>query len=92
LSDNNVPYPTPADRKDLEGLVKENWQSKVASPYNDWDSKRLSSFLKAKGVETQEAAEANKDGLIAQVKNYWYETEDKAEDAWSNVKDWVFDR
>jgi hypothetical protein len=30
--------------------------------------------------------------LIAQVKNYWYETEDKAEDAWHNVKDWIFDR
>jgi len=91
LSDNNVPYPTPADRKDLENLVKTNWQTKVASPYNDWDNKQLNHFLKQKGVETKEAAEANKDGLIAQVKNYWYETEDKADEAWSSVKDWVFD-
>ncbi|RDW94506.1 hypothetical protein BP5796_00269 [Coleophoma crateriformis] len=91
LSDNNVPYPTPADRKDLEALVKNNWQSKVASPYSDWEPSQLSSFLKHKGVESKEAAEASKDGLIAQVKNYWYETEDKAEDAWSSVKDWVFD-
>jgi len=91
LSDNNVPYPTPADRKDLESLVKTNWQSKVASPYNDWDSSQLSSYLKQKGVETKDSAAANKDGLIAQVKNYWYETEEKADDAWSSVKDWIFD-
>lgn len=91
LSDNNVPYPSPADRKDLENLVKENWQSKVASPYSDWDTKQLNSYLKQKGVETKETAEANKDGLISQVKTYWYEAEDKAEDAWSNVRDWVFD-
>jgi hypothetical protein len=32
LSDHDVPYPTPADRKDLENLVKDNWQSKVADP------------------------------------------------------------
>ncbi len=92
LSDNNVPYPTPADRKDLENLVKDNWQSKITQPYNDWDSSQLTSFLKLKGVQTQEAATANKDSLVAQVKNSWYETEDKAEDAWSSVKDWILDR
>ncbi|KAM3071278.1 hypothetical protein ACMFMG_008869 [Clarireedia jacksonii] len=91
LSDNNIPYPTPADRKDLENLVKDNWQSKVASPYNDWDTNQLSSYLKQKGVETKNSAASTKDGLIAQVKNYWYEAEDKAEDAWSNVRDWIFD-
>ncbi|KAK5044861.1 hypothetical protein LTR84_010399 [Exophiala bonariae] len=32
LSDHDVPYPTPADRKDLENLVKDNWQSKVVDP------------------------------------------------------------
>ena len=92
LSDNNVPYPTPADRKDLESLVKTNWQSKIATPYNDWDSKQLSSYLKQKGVETKEVAADNTEGLLAQVKNYWYETEDVAENAWLNVKDWIFDR
>ncbi|TVY48247.1 Meiotic sister chromatid recombination protein [Lachnellula occidentalis] len=95
LSDHNVPYPTSADRKDLENLVKNNWQSKVASPYNDWDANQLGSYLKQKGVETKDAASdtaaANKDGLIAQVKNYWYETEEKAEDSYSSVKDWIFD-
>lgn len=32
LSDHDVPYPTPADRKDLENLVKSNWQQKVVDP------------------------------------------------------------
>jgi len=92
LSDHNVPYPTPADRKDLENIVKDNWQSKVATPYNDFDVAQLQSVLKQKGVETKDTAAANKDSLVAQVKNVWYETEDKAEDAWSSVKDWIFDR
>jgi len=92
LSDHNVPYPTPSDRKDLENLVKDNWQSKIASPYNDWDTNQLTSYLSQKGVETKESAAASKDGLIAQVKNTWFETEDKADDAWSSVKDWIFDR
>lgn len=91
LSDHNVPYPTPADRKDLENLVKDNWQSKVVSPYNDWDTKQLQSYLSQKGVETKESTASTKDSLIASVKNVWYETEDKAEDAWSSVKDWIFD-
>ncbi|TAQ87904.1 hypothetical protein B7494_g3771 [Chlorociboria aeruginascens] len=91
LSDNNVPYPTPADRKDLENLVKDNWQTKVATPYSEWDTTQLGSYLKLKGVETKEATENGKDTLISQVKSYWYETEDKAEDAWSSVKDWIFD-
>jgi hypothetical protein len=30
--------------------------------------------------------------LVAEVKNYWYEAEEKAEDAWASVKDWIFDR
>jgi hypothetical protein len=91
LSDHDISYPTPADRKDLESLVKENWQTKVTSPYNDWDTNQLNSYLKQKGVETKDAAAKDKDGLISQVKNTWYETEEKAEDAWSSVKDWIFD-
>jgi len=91
LSDHNVPYPTPADRRDLENLVKDNWQSKVASPYNDWDTNQLQSYLSQKGVDVKDSAAANKDNLVSQVKSVWYETEDKAEDAWSSVKDWIFD-
>lgn len=92
ISDNNIPYPTPADRKDLENLVEENWQSKIASPYKDWNGHQLASFLKQKGIETAETAAANKDSLTALVKDCWYETEEKAEEAWANVKNWIFDR
>lgn len=92
LSDHNVPYPTPADRKDLENLVKDNWQTKIAQPYSDWDTKQLNTYLQQKGVEVKDAAASNKDGLVAQVKSAWYEAEDKADDAWTSVKDWIFDR
>jgi len=91
LSDHNVPYPNPSDRKDLENLVKDNWQSKVASPYSDWEAPQLQSYLKQKGVETKDAAGSSKASLISSVKSYWYETDDKADDAWSSVKDWIFD-
>jgi len=32
LSDHDIPYPTPADRKDLENLVSTNWESRVQVP------------------------------------------------------------
>ncbi|OJJ71895.1 hypothetical protein ASPBRDRAFT_125142 [Aspergillus brasiliensis CBS 101740] len=32
LSDHDIPYPSPADRKDLESLVKSNWEAKVQKP------------------------------------------------------------
>ncbi|WEW55105.1 hypothetical protein PRK78_000533 [Emydomyces testavorans] len=32
LSDHDIPYPTPADRKDLENLVKTNWEAYVQGP------------------------------------------------------------
>jgi len=91
LSDHNIPFPQPADRKNLENSVKENWQAKVATPYSDWNVDQLTSYLKLKGVETKDAANSNKESLISQVKGSWYETEDKSEGAWSSVKDWIFD-
>ncbi|KAK3938804.1 putative meiotic sister chromatid recombination protein 1 MSC1 [Diplogelasinospora grovesii] len=91
LSDHDVPYPTPADRKELENLVQKNWESNVVSPYRSWDTAKLNDYLKQKGVETKESAESNKDTLIAQVQNSWYESEDKAQHAWTSVKDWILD-
>jgi len=91
LSDHNIPYPSPYDRSQLESTVKENWQTKVSQPYSDWDADQLSSYLKVKGIETKDSAADNTQGLIAKVKNVWYETEDVAEGAWSSVKDWIFD-
>ncbi|OJJ51512.1 hypothetical protein ASPZODRAFT_402579 [Penicilliopsis zonata CBS 506.65] len=32
LSDHDIPYPTPADRKELENLVKSNWNQRVQKP------------------------------------------------------------
>ncbi|KAK6205990.1 hypothetical protein LQW54_008055 [Pestalotiopsis sp. IQ-011] len=91
LSDNDVPYPTPADRKDLENLIQKNWENYAVSPYKNWDSDKLSAYLKQKGIETKEGAEANKDSLLTQVQNSWYETEDTAQNAWTSTKDWILD-
>ncbi|RMZ92077.1 hypothetical protein DV736_g662, partial [Chaetothyriales sp. CBS 134916] len=32
LSDHDIPYPTAADRKDLEKLIKDHWQTQVVDP------------------------------------------------------------
>ncbi|KAI1154718.1 hypothetical protein F4825DRAFT_448155 [Nemania diffusa] len=91
LSDNDIPYPTPADRKDLENLVQKNWDSYAVAPYKNWDTEKLTAYLKLKGAETKGTAEANKDSLISQVQAQWYETEDKAQNAWADTKDWILD-
>ncbi|KAL2879313.1 hypothetical protein SGCOL_005441 [Colletotrichum sp. CLE4] len=91
LSDHDIPYPTPADRKDLEKLIENNWNDYVVSPYNSWDTDRLQNYLKAKGLETEGAAKANKESLISQVQSSWYETGDQAQNAYLNVKDWILD-
>lgn len=91
LSDHDIPYPTPADRRDLEKLVQKNWDDYIVQPYKSWDAPKLQAYLSRKGVETKESAEASKDSLVSQVANTWYETEDKTQQAWSNVKDWILD-
>ncbi|MCJ1470466.1 hypothetical protein MMC07_009111 [Pseudocyphellaria aurata] len=78
LSDHNVPYPTPADRKDLENLVKSNWRSKTSSPYSDWEPSQLQSYLKAQGHEIKKGTESNKESLVVQVKKSWTESADAA--------------
>ncbi|KAK6227594.1 hypothetical protein QIS74_01149 [Colletotrichum tabaci] len=91
LSDHDVPYPTPADRKDLEKLIESKWNDVVVAPYNLWDTDRLSNYLKAKGLQTEGAAKANKESLLSQVQGTWYETGDQAQSAYLNVKDWILD-
>jgi hypothetical protein len=91
LTDHNVPYPTPADRKDLENLIEQNWDQYVIAPYKSWDTAELSAFLQAKGKETKAEAEATKDNLVEQVQANWFETEDKAQQAWGNIRDWILD-
>jgi hypothetical protein len=91
LSDHDIPYPTPADRKDLENLVKDNWHNYVVTPYESWDVKQLNAYLQSRGQAVKKGTEKNKDQLVAQVKDSWVETEEQAEDAYNNVKDWIFD-
>ena len=91
LSDHNVPYPTPADRKDLENLVKNNWQAKVTTPYSDWEPSQLQSYLKSKGQDVQKGAKSNKEALVSQVKSYWADTTDSVTESSKSVKDWIFD-
>uniref|UniRef100_A0A8H7N6Y9 Meiotic sister chromatid recombination protein 1 n=1 Tax=Bionectria ochroleuca TaxID=29856 RepID=A0A8H7N6Y9_BIOOC len=91
LSDNNIPYPTPADRKDLENLVGKNWNDYVVAPYNSWDTVQLSKYLQDKGKQSKADVESAKDSLVEQVKNNWYETEENSYQAWNNVKDWILD-
>lgn len=91
LSDNDIPYPTPADRKDLEALIEKNWEQHAVAPYKNWDTDKLQAYLKTKGIETKDAAESSKDSLLSKVQSSWYETEDKAHSAWANVRDWILD-
>lgn len=91
LSDHDVPYPTPADRRDLEKLVQQNWNSYVVQPYQSWDTKQLADYLKLRGVDTKDAAKASKDSLVSQVQQSWYETEDKAQQGYVGIKDWILD-
>ena len=87
-----MPYPTPADRKDLENLVKNNWQSKVATPYSEWDTPQLQHYLKSKGHEIKKGTESNKKSLLSQVQSSWTDTADAASESYHSVKDWIFDR
>jgi hypothetical protein len=91
LSDHNVPYPTPADRKDLEKLISDNWNDKVVTPYNSWDANQLQKYITSRGENIKAGAEKNKDSLVEQVKQGWADTEDKVNDAYVTAKDWIFD-
>ncbi|ORY57421.1 uncharacterized protein BCR38DRAFT_461168 [Pseudomassariella vexata] len=91
LSDHEIPYPSPADRKLLEDTIAKNWDNYAVSPYREWDTEKLTSYLKQKGIETKDGAAATKENLVSQVQSSWYETEDKAQGAWSSVKDWILD-
>ncbi|OAA65682.1 meiotic sister chromatid recombination protein ish1 [Niveomyces insectorum RCEF 264] len=91
LSDHNIPYPTPATRRDLHDLVQNNWNNFVVKPYQSWDTDQLTSYLTLKGVDTKDRAEHDKNWLLSQVQATWTETEDKTQHAYNNVKDWILD-
>jgi len=92
LSDNNIPFPTAADRKDLQDLVQKNWDDNVVKPYNKWDTNQMSSYLSSQGQEVKKGAEKNKDSLLSQIGSYWKHGADSTNDAYSNVQNWIFDR
>jgi hypothetical protein len=90
LSDHNIPHPAPADRKDLENLVKKNWNNQVVTPYNSWETPQLQSYLSLKGYQAKDSAASSKESLVQQVKNYWTETEESVSQAYGNTRDWIF--
>lgn len=92
LSDHDVPFPKAADRKDLQDIVQRNWQSAIESPYLQWDTKRLSSYLKSQGREIEKGAEQNKDALLSQVKSSWHDADAQAHSTYDDVKSWIFNR
>jgi len=91
LTDHNVPYPAAADRKDLELLVKDHWNDKVVTPYNSWDLEQLKQYVISSGEQVSNAATDGKDYFVDQVKSSWKDTADTTDQAYGNVKDWIFD-
>ncbi|KAL7779867.1 hypothetical protein CFE70_009884 [Pyrenophora teres f. teres 0-1] len=91
LSDHGVPHPSPSDRKNLQSTVKANWNDKVVSPYTSWDVPTLTNYLSLKGQQAKKGTEKDAKSLAEQVKVYWTETEDSANQAYGSVKDWIFD-
>ena len=91
LSDHSIPHPSPSDRKNLHKTVADNWNDKIVNPYTSWDAKSLSNYLTARGQQAKKGTENDAKSLAEQVKSYWYETEDSANQAYGSVKDWIFD-
>jgi len=91
LTDHNIPHPKASERKDLENLVKNNWDDKVVYPYKNWDAQTIQNYLTLKGYQAKEGTKENTNSLLEQVKSYWTETEESANQAYGNVRDWIFD-
>ena len=51
----------------------------------------LSNYLTLKGQQAKKGTEKDAKSLAEQVKVYWTETEDSANQAYGSVKDWIFD-
>ncbi|KAI5858580.1 putative MSC1 protein [Tricharina praecox] len=91
LSDHDIPYPKPAERKDLEKIVQDNWQTRIVDSYKNWDAPQLQSYLSDAGKEVDKKQKEDKNWLVQQVKAGWHETEKTAESAFGSIKDWIFD-
>ncbi|KAH7400590.1 hypothetical protein DE146DRAFT_653432 [Phaeosphaeria sp. MPI-PUGE-AT-0046c] len=91
LSDHGIPHPSPSDRKNLQTTVKDNWNDKIVTPYYSWDAQSLQNYLTLKGQQAKKGTEKDVKSLAEQVKVYWTETEDSANQAYGSVKEWIFD-
>jgi len=91
LSDHNIPYPKPAERKDLEKIVQDNWQTRIVDSYKTLDATQLQSYLSDIGKELDKKQKEDKNWLVQQVKAGWHETEKTAESAFGSIKNWIFD-
>ena len=91
LSDHGIPHPSPSDRKNLQNTVKANWNDKIVQPYYTWDAQSLSNYLTLKGQQVKKGTEKDVKSLAEQVKVYWTETEDSANQAYGSVREWIFD-
>lgn len=89
LSDNGIPYPKAADRKDIEDLVAKNWKDYVTEPYQKWSPQELSAFLVSRGKEAKAGADETVESLIERVKANWYGSEEAAGKAVAETKDWI---
>ena len=92
MDDHDIPYPSPADRNDLEKIVDENWNNKISTPYSGWDVNQLQAYLKDRGYQAQDSTKETKDSLLSKVKENWHESENDAQSSYQSVKDWIFDR
>lgn len=63
----------------------------MVSPYTSWDAQTLTNYLGLKGQQAKKGTEKDAKSLVEQVKVYWTETEDSANQAYGNVREWIFD-
>lgn len=63
----------------------------MIEPYSRWDTAKLGAYLRSAGKDAQQGAKDTKDGLLSKVKSSWYETEESAQQAWGNAKEWILD-
>jgi Putative nuclear envelope organisation protein len=89
LDDHDIPYPTPADRRDLHDAVAKNWDKVSRSVYETWEDNRLRQWLERQAIEFD--VNGKKDALVEQVRVNWYGAKEQSESSWESVKDWIFD-
>lgn len=52
----------------------------------------MQQYLREKGIEIEDKAIDNKNWLLDTIKSNWQWTESSVEEAYANVKGWIFDR